>query len=190
MPGLPAILAAFTLLLAPQANPLAGMSVRDINGLVRSPLAPAPGDVNLLFFVTVDCPISNRYAPEIAKIVADYGPKGVRGFLIYADPALAVDKVRAHLASFHAGTSLPAIIDKGFALTNVVGANVTPEAAVYTSTGLAYRGRIDDWYVMLGKNRREPTQRDVRVSLDAVLAGRPVPVTRTQAVGCFIEKDR
>jgi hypothetical protein len=186
----PLVLAAalLALLAAPRAQ--AGIEVRDINGTRQTPLTPASGEVNLLFFVTIDCPISNRYAPEITRIVTAYAPKRVHPFLVYADPDLPVDKVRTHLASFHAGTSLPAIIDKGFALTNIAGANVTPEAAVYTSAGLVYRGRIDDWYVMLGKSRREPTQRDLRLSLDAVLAGRPVPVARTQSVGCFIEKNR
>jgi len=33
-----------------------------------------------------------------------------------------------------------------------------------------------------------PTVRDVRRSLDAVLAGRPVPVAETQAIGCYVAR--
>jgi hypothetical protein len=57
---------------------------------------------------------------------------------------------------------------------------------VITPGGLAYRGRIDDLYPELGKKRAAPTKRDLREALAAVLAGKPVPVPRTEAVGCSI----
>jgi hypothetical protein len=83
---------------------------------------------------------------------------------------------------------VPAVIDRGFALTTAAGITVTPEVAVYTSAGRVYRGRIDDLYVNIGEARREPTRRDLRDALDAVIAGRPVAQAETTAVGCFIER--
>ena len=65
---------------------------------------------------------------------------------------------------------------------------MTPEVAVYTSTGRVYRGRIDDLYVNIGEARREPTRRDLRDALDASIAGRAVAQAETIAVGCFIER--
>lgn len=170
------------------ALPPATLTVRDIDGRAWTPLAPAAGDVNVLVFVTVDCPISNRYAPEIGRIAADYKAKHVQTFLVYADSSLTAASVRTHVSEFHAGVPLPAIIDTGLALTTAADATVTPEAFVYNQSGPVYRGRIDDLYVSIGQMRREPTRRDLRLSLDAVLAGRPVPVAKTQAVGCFIER--
>jgi hypothetical protein len=51
---------------------------------------------------------------------------------------------------------------------------------------MVYRGRIDDRYLTFGKDRPQPTVRDLERSLEAVLAGKPVPVPRTQAIGCIL----
>jgi hypothetical protein len=171
--------------IAPAAAPLV---VRDLDGRAQTPLTPPAGGASVVFFINVDCPVSNRYAPEIARIAADYRDKPVRAYLVYADAKLEPARAREHLAAFHAGASVPAIIDSAWTLTSAAGVNVTPSAAVYTSSGRVYRGRIDDWYVRLGQNRREAVQRDVRLTLDAVLAGRPVPVAETTAVGCYIDR--
>ena len=164
------------------------LTVRDLAGRTWTPLQPPPGEVDLLVFITTDCPMSNRYAPEISRIAADYAPKGVRTLLVFADPSLDATRAKAHVTSFF--PALPAVIDKDFALTASVGATITPVAAIYSSTGRAYRGRIDDLYVSIGQARRAATRHDVRLSLDAVIAGRPAPVTETTAFGCFIERTK
>jgi hypothetical protein len=66
------------------------------------------------------------------------------------------------------------------------GATVTPEAAVYAGGRIVYRGRIDDRYVDLGRERLEPTVHDLADALAAVVSGKPVPNPVTQPVGCFI----
>ena len=49
-----------------------------------------------------------------------------------------------------------------------------------------YRGRIDDRYIEFGKDRPEPTVRDLERALDAIIAGKPVPVRETRAIGCIL----
>ena len=51
---------------------------------------------------------------------------------------------------------------------------------------MLYRGRIDDRYIEFGKDRPQPTVRDLERSLEAILAGKPVPVAETRAVGCIL----
>jgi hypothetical protein len=51
---------------------------------------------------------------------------------------------------------------------------------------IRYSGRIDNFYAALGRPRQRVTEHDLRDALDAVLAGRPVPRPRTDAVGCHI----
>ena len=66
-------------------------------------------------------------------------------------------------------------------------ARVTPEAVVIDEAGMvAYRGRIDDRFVDFGTSRQQPTQHDLAMAIEAVLAGRSVEVPVTSAVGCFI----
>ena len=81
----------------------------------------------------------------------------------------------------------PAVIDDG-TLANAVDATVTPEAAIYTSAGRAYRGRIDNLYLDVGRARRAATVHDVREALDALSRGLPVKVTQTEPIGCSIER--
>ena len=178
----PALLSALLAL-----TPVQSIAVTDVNGARVTPLSPAAGDVHLLIFVTPDCPVANRYAPEIDRIAAAYAARRVRTFLIYADPSLTPARVKAHLAEFHPSLRATAIIDKSWLLANETGATVTPEAVVITSAGRAYRGRIDDWYVALGKSRAAATSHDLRDALDAVLAGTPVKPGGA-AVGCYIER--
>jgi hypothetical protein len=180
----PALILALATLLPASRQDLA---VPDIDGRPHRPLQLGDGETaHVLFVLAVDCPISNRYAPEMDRIVKDYAAKRVRSFFVYADPSATPARVLQHLAEFHKGIAAPAIIDKDYALTKAIGATVTPEAAVYTVAGRVYRGRIDDLYVSLGQTRQAPTRRDLRLSLDAVLGGLTVPVPETKAVGCYL----
>lgn len=176
------------LLLGLALAPPAALSVRDVDGRAWSLLAPPAGSIDLLFIVGVDCPISNRYAPEIGRICHDYQPRGVRCFLVYPDSSASAADVKKHRDAFGLGQSIPAIIDSRYALTDATGARVTPEAAVFTSAGRAYDGRIDDMNLDVGQTRRQATRHDLRLALDAVVAGKPVAVPETKAVGCFIER--
>jgi hypothetical protein len=79
------------------------------------------------------------------------------------------------------------VLDPELKLAKLTGATVTPEACVLSPAGeILYRGRIDDRAVKLGTVRVEPTVRDLRLALDAVLAGKPVAEKFTRAIGCYI----
>jgi hypothetical protein len=164
------------------------LTVRDLDGRSWTPLSPGRGEINLIFFIGADCPVTRRYSPEMDRIAADYANRGVRTWFVFADPTLKPADARRHLKDFHAGATPPAVIDADFTLTAAAGITVTPEAAVYTSAGRVYRGRIDDLYVTIGQSRRAPTTRDLRDALDAMLAGKPVARAETTAIGCFVER--
>jgi protein-disulfide isomerase len=164
------------------------VTVRDLDGRSWTPQSPGRGETSLVFFIGAECPVTRRYAPEIDRIAADYGKRGVRTWFVFAEPTLAPADARRHLKDFHAGSTVPAAIDAQLALTAAAGITVTPEAVVYTSAGRVYRGRIDNLYVAIGQSRREATTHDLRDALDAVLAGKPVAHAETTAVGCFVER--
>lgn len=149
------------------------------------PLAPAPGRLNVLVFVTTDCPIANGYAPEIQAIAAEHRDDPVGFFLVHVDPEITAERALAHAREF--GYALPLVLDPEQALVARTGVTVTPEAVVVDAAGeLLYRGRVDDLYENLGRKRRFPRRRDLRAALDAALAGRPIETPRTAAVGCLV----
>jgi hypothetical protein len=141
--------------------------------------------MTVLIFVSTDCPISNRYAPEIKRLYDEFTPRGVRFRLVYPNPLDGEPAISRHLREF----GLPSIAerDRDHSIVKMAGATITPEAVVLDSRqGLVYRGRIDDRFVELGRERPSATTRDLRDAITASLAGRAVSPSETQAVGCFI----
>jgi hypothetical protein len=164
-------------------------AVRDVDGRVHHPFAPA-GKASVLIFLTSDCPISNAYAPAIQDVCRASAPNGVECLLVYEDPAIETATARAHLKAY-GYSGIPAAIDRDGALAGAATASVTPEAVLIDRTGAPrYRGRIDNLYVDLGRRRPAATVHDLRDAIDTLLAGQPIARLRTEAYGCYITPPR
>jgi hypothetical protein len=139
------------------------------------------------FFVLANCPNANAYAPEMNRIARRYGPMGWKFYLVFTDSLYNLAELQTNAKQF--GYTFPVLHGQG-ELLRLAKATKSPEAAVFSRSGhLLYDGRIDDRFYALGKQRSAPTQRDLRAALDAVDAGKPVPHSRTDVVGCFIPID-
>jgi hypothetical protein len=170
------------------ATPLAWQT-RDVDGVVRDPFRPA-GPAGVLLFVASDCPISNGYAPEIQRICDSARTKGASCTLVYEDASIDAAAVRVHYDEYRY-RAIPAVIDRDHAIAQRAKATITPQAVVVTSAGvIKYRGRVDDRYLALGRQRRVVTSHDLRDAIDAVIGGKPVRHADTEAVGCFIPSRR
>ena len=134
-------------------------------------------------FTTADCPISNRYAPEIQRLAAKHGDQA-KFVLVYPVAADTPQVISEHKKKF--GYQLEHVRDTDRKLLRLTGATVTPEVAVMSGNRLLYRGRIDDRYVELGRERPKPTTRDLDEALTAIAAGKPVASRETRAVGCIL----
>jgi mono/diheme cytochrome c family protein len=162
-----------------------GPLLEDLDGREQAPLDVREAKAHVLVFALPDCPIANAYAPELQALQRDYAERGVRFFLVHVDPDTTKERAAEHARSF--GVPFPVLRDTKHELVRATGATITPEAAVILPSGeLAYRGRIDDLFRAIGKKREQPTQRELRAALDAVLSGQAPAVTRTIAVGCDI----
>lgn len=163
-----------------------GEAFADVRGGNHRLPGPGQARATVLLFLGHDCPISNAYAPEVGRLHAAYSGQGVAFCVVYADADLSPAAGRAHAADF--ALPCPAVLDPDMTLARRVGATVKPQAALLGPAGeLLYLGRIDDRYADYGTRRAEPTTRDLHAALDAVLAGKPVAVPRTQAFGCDID---
>jgi hypothetical protein len=139
----------------------------------------------VVVFARTDCPVSNRFAPEIRRLHQRYEPRGVRFFLVYVDPDEQPEAIRRHLSEY--GYTCRALRDPKHALVAQCNATVTPEAVVFDGRqAMTYRGRINDLYIDLGQARPQPTTRDLADAIESTLAGKPVATARTKAVGCII----
>lgn len=167
------------------AGPGAAGTIRLSNaaGQVVEPFGKRGQKAVLLFFLTPECPVGNVYAPEMTRIIQHYQKLGVNCFAVYAQEPAA--DVARHLREFR--LPLPGLLDPRLRLAKLTGATVTPEVCLLTAEGkVLYRGRIDDRVVKPGTVRIQPRVRDLRLALDAVLAGKPVAEPVTKAIGCYI----
>ncbi len=141
----------------------------------------------VIVFSRVDCPISNRYAMEVRRIVAEYAPKGIGFHMVYVDPDETPELINKHRQEY--GYDFSALRDTKHRLVKLTKATVTPEVVVFCcDEGMVYRGRIDDQYVDFGKQRRQPNKRDLRDVLSSIVAGTIPAFSSTKAIGCYIEE--
>jgi len=176
-------------MLSSWAAALALAAVLDLTGRAVDPLPRSGAGPAVLVFVGTDCPIANRYAPELRRLQDRFARKGVTFWLVYPDPAETPARIRRHQRDF--GLAFRALRDPQHDLVRTTQATVTPEAAVFVASAdgprMVYRGRIDDRYVDFGRSRPGPTTRDLREVLQALAAGRALTPRTIPAVGCFIE---
>jgi hypothetical protein len=161
------------------------LMVLDITGNAIDPFDATDAKAIVFIFISTDCPISNRYAPEIRRVEEKFARSGVRFWLVYADADTSPDAIRKHLKDYHLPQQV--LRDPRQRLVHLAQARVTPEGAVFLpGRRLVYHGRIDNRYADLGKERPEATQHDLEEVLKAIVQGKPVPYSTAKAVGCYI----
>lgn len=164
------------------------LRLRDPTGRAVRPLGTSSAKVVVFLFTRTDCPISNRYAPEVRRIYGKFSSGKISFWLVYPDPGDSPAAIRKHLTEYE--YPFGALRDPKHALVKLTGVHVTPEAAVFargpSGAQMVYRGRIDDRYVDFGKTRPEPTTHDLEQVLETILEEKPVKLETTPAVGCFI----
>ena len=189
------VLAALVVLSA--ASPGAGASDLKIGGPAPDFTLPAASDGKAvalkdllarnkavaIVFVATKCPVSNAYNTRMAALGKEYAANGIPLVGINSNKTEPAADVKEH-AEKH-GFTFAVLKDDGNKIADAYGASHTPEVFVVDPKGnLIYHGRIDENQDD-PKNVRSP---DLRNTLDAVLAGKPVPTAQTKAFGCSIKR--
>lgn len=176
-----AVVVCLGVIAAAATQPATGV---DLSGQAVDPLDAGSGRPVVLIFIRTDCPISNRYAPTIQRLSAQYAGKAAF-WLVYPDKSESSAAIQRHLQEY--GYKLPALHDPQHSLVKLGHAKITPEVAVFDASGhLMYHGRIDDWYIGFGHPRAAPTTHELDEALQAVLKGNKPQVATATAVGCYI----
>jgi peroxiredoxin len=153
----------------------------------------ASAKILVIAFTCNHCPTAQLYEHRIMQLADDYKDKGVTLVAIepnnpnavrlnelgYTDVGDSLEdmKVRAEYRHFN----FPYLYDGETQKTaTAYGPSATPHLFIFDSERkLRYQGRLDN-------NTREAlvTSKDARNAIDALLAGKPVPVENTPSVGC------
>ena len=163
------------------------VSLRDAGGV----------EATLCIFVTHECPIANRYAPEIGRIAKEHldlvGPTVV----VYADANALANDCATHFEQYYLASdstgdkahvaSVTMVHDAEHEWVKRFDARAVPTAVIACGKTVLYHGRIDDRNPRLGARRVQAGQHDLRDALAALRAGTLTP-TRTRVVGCSIDR--
>ncbi len=162
---------------------VAGFSVEDLSGAPVS--FPDPrGSVTVVAFISTLCPVSNGFNDRMTALFRAYSTKGITFVFIDSNANESAADVAAHRKS--AGFPFAVYKDRANRVADRFGAMATPETYVIDGSGLLrYHGYIED-----SINEARVKNRALRTALDAILAGKPVPVAETKSFGCSIKRVR
>lgn len=150
-----------------------------------NPQVPATAIV----FLSFECPVSNSYVATLNDLVRTYQEKGLK--LVGVVPGETDPEA---ITKWHHDYKLafPLFADPELKAADALKATTTPEAFVLDRHQiLRYRGRIDDAYSARLKRNVRISHHDLAEAIQAVLAGKPVTVPATRAVGCPVgERER
>lgn len=163
--------------------------VVDVAGQARL-LGETPGTKAIvLVFLGPECPISQRYVPELNRIAAEEGTNRVEFLGVLSGPSMTRTQAAVFVKEY--ALQFPVLFDEAGALARWLRPTHVPQAFVLKPDGdLLYRGRIDDGYESPGKRRTVIQHRELRDALSAVLAGRTPPRIFAPPVGCYFEEWR
>ena len=154
----------------------------DVDGHDRALKSLKGKNGTVLLFIAVQCPVSNAYNERMEKLAADYSAKGIAVIGINSNAVEDAAAVKAHATE--KGLTFPILKDPGNKIADKLGATRTPEAYfIDASNKLLYHGRIDS-----SQNPATIESNDLRMALDAALAGKPIEKTESKAFGCSIKR--
>ncbi len=136
----------------------------------------------VLMFIATQCPVSNAYNERMAQLSNEYRAKGITFLGINSNKQEDVEEIREHALKNE--FQFPVLKDWKNIIADKLDAQVTPEIYVLDSKlNILYHGRIDD-----SRRASQVKSHDLRVTLDEILAGKPVTNKETKAFGCTIKR--
>ena len=156
----------------------------------------AKAKILVVVFTCNHCPTAQAYEDRIIKLTSDYKNKGVAVVAIspndpeavrlnelgYSDMGDTFEEMKIRVGD--KGYNFPYLYDgKTQAVTIAYGAVATPHLFVFDNQRkLRYAGRFDD-----SEKPKQVKSNDAINAIEAILAGKKVPVEKTMAFGCSIK---
>jgi peroxiredoxin len=177
----------------PLGSPVPDFSLPGVDGKIHTLSDYSSSPVLAIVFACNHCPIASIYETRIQKLADDYQSNGVAVVVIQpndpdairvdeldsADTSDSLDEMKIRVQYKH--LRYPYLYDgETQSVARALGPQATPHVFIFDKERkLRYQGRIDNSY------RQELVKtEDARNAIDALLAGKPVPVAETGVFGC------
>ncbi|MBI2424511.1 MAG: redoxin family protein [Candidatus Hydrogenedentes bacterium] len=131
------------------------------------------------------CPIVRLSFPILKRMQEQYESQGVKFLMINANFQDDRGGIAAELKEF--AVAIPVLHDSAQIVTKTLGCERTADTFLINPAdwSIAYRGAVDDRYDY-GAQKPDADHHWLRDAIDALLAGKPAPVSYTAAKGCLI----
>jgi thiol-disulfide isomerase/thioredoxin len=142
----------------------------------------------IVMFICNHCPFVKHVQKELVKLANDYQPKGISFVAICSNdvnkyPDDSPEKMKE--VALQLGYSFPYLYDETQEVARAYNAACTPDFYLFNKDLLlVYRGQLDD---SRPGNTIPVTGRDIRDSLDNIIAGKLVSTDQKPSIGCNIK---
>jgi len=142
--------------------------------------------IKVYIFLLDECKICHHYSLSLTELYNTYESEQIEFVGLFPN---FVSKPK-EISKFKKNYKIPFPLKTDYYKSKAkkFGVTVTPEVVVYNDTKdeILYKGRIDNSYFKLGKQRTHTTKFELRDALQAITAGEEITVKETLSVGCFI----
>jgi hypothetical protein len=131
--------------------------------------------------------LSRYYSKEIESLSKTYSGNGVQFFGVFPNP-FSTDSVILDFAK-EENLTFQLLRDAHGFFSKTIPFTVTPEAVVLNGEGeILFQGRIDDFYVAVGKHKSRKARAFLSEALESILAGKQLSEPYIKPVGCVIDR--
>jgi hypothetical protein len=163
-------------------KPVGSLSLLDLDGRTAR-YSPAEKRVAVVVFISNRCPMSNAFNYRLNELYKDFKSQ-VQFLVVNSNANESLDEVRHH--SQEMGYDFMVYKDLNNTVADLLGAQATPEAFAIDREGLVmYHGNIED-----SPNPQRAKQHSLRMAIEAMLDGKPVPIPETHFLGCALRRAR
>jgi len=166
--------------------PMSTTKMNNVDGREVSIADVAGAQGTLVVFTCNHCPFAKAWEGRLVETGNTYLKKGVGVIAVNANDPTAYKEDSFDVMQQRAkekGYAFPYVVDATSDVARAFGATRTPEAFLFDKDGkLVYHGAIDD-----DQNPKQVTKNFLRDALDALVSGKPIPVSETKFIGCSIK---
>lgn len=150
-------------------------------------VTPETTPLIVYIFIHESCRISQYYTLTLKELHQTYGNEHIQFKGVFPNQSTKEADMLAFQEKYN--LDFPMVFDKDQALTQQLGATITPEVIVVHSQSqeIIYKGRIDNAYFRVGKRRQITTSHELKEVLEANKVGKLVGAKAQPAIGCFIK---
>ncbi len=161
---------------------VADFTLPDYNGVKHSLSDFKGAKAFVVMFIATQCPVSNAYNERMELYYRAYSYKDIMFIGINSNKQETPAEIKHHAQVND--LKFPILKDSANIVADKFGATVTPEIYVLDKNyNVLYHGRIDD-----SQKPENVKTSELKAALDAIVAGKQVPVKETKAFGCTIKR--